>query len=57
MWDKFKKRCQISKYNARNCINIEIPKINLEKTKYGFHYTGLSNWNNIPNKVKARKIV
>ena len=50
LWSKF--RHEIFNYNTRNCRNLEIPKTNLEKTKKGFHHTGLKVWNTIPNEVR-----
>ena len=52
LWNKFRQRYEISNYNTRNCRNLEIPKTNLEKTKKGFHYTGLQVWNSIPNEIR-----
>ena len=51
LWNKFKQRYQISNYNTRHYMNLEVPKTNLEKTKKGFHHTGLRVWNNIPTEV------
>ena len=33
LWDKFPQMSLLSKYNARNCRNIQIPNYNLEKVK------------------------
>ena len=52
LWSKFRQRYDSSNYNTRNCRNLEIPKTNLEKTKKGFHRTGLKVWNSIPNQVR-----
>ena len=57
LWDKFRQRCHISNCNTRNCRNLEIPKTNLEKTKKGFHQTGIRVWNNVPNEVRELPLI
>ena len=52
LWNKFQQRCHVSRYITRNCRNLEIHKINLERLKRGFQYTGLSVWNNIPTEIR-----
>ena len=57
LWDKFRQRCHNSNCNTRNCRNLEIPKTNLEKTKKGFHQTGIRVWNNVPNEVREPPLI
>ena len=41
VWNKFQLRSHYSRYNTRFCINIQIPKHNLEHAKKGFSYSAL----------------
>ena len=43
----FEQRCSISNYNMRNFRDLHIPKLNVELTKKGFHYSGIKAWNDI----------
>ena len=57
LWNKFRQRYHFSNYNSRSCRNLEVPKTNLEKTKTGFHHTGLRVWNNIPTEVRELSLL
>ena len=41
LWNKYKQRNEIAKYNTRNNINLDIPKLNLECTKRAATFLGL----------------
>ena len=51
-WNMFQQRCSISNYNTRNYRDLHIPKLNLESTKKGFHYSGIKAWNDIPVNIR-----
>ena len=44
----FQQRFSTSNYSIRNFRNLHIPKLNLELTKKGFHYSGIKAWNEYP---------
>ena len=48
LWNMFQQRCSISNYDMRNYRDLHIPKLNLEVTKKGLHYSGIKAWNDIP---------
>ena len=52
LWNMFQQRCSISNYNTRNYRDLHIPKLNLELTKKGFHYSGIEAWNDIPVNIR-----
>ena len=52
LWNMFQQRCTISNYNTRNHRDLHIPKLNLELTKKGFHYSGIKAWNDIPVNIR-----
>ena len=52
LWNMFQQRCTISNYNTRNHRHLHIPKLNLESTKKGFHYSGIKAWNDIPVNIR-----
>ena len=54
LWNMFQRRCSVSNYNTRNYRDLHIPKLNLELTKEGFHYSGIKAWNDIL--VNIRKL-
>ena len=47
LWDRYKIRNTYSSYRTGNCMDIQIPRYNLEYSKKIFHYLGLKDWNNI----------
>ena len=52
LWNMFQQKCTISNYNTRNHRDLHIPKLNLELTKKGFHYSGIKAWNDIPVNIR-----
>ena len=52
LWNMFQQRRSISNYNTRNYRDLHIPKLNLELTKKGFHYSGIKAWNDIPVNIR-----
>ena len=46
-WNMFQQRCSISNHNTMNNRDHHIPKLNLELTKKGFHYSGIKTGNDI----------
>ena len=48
LWGKYQQRSECSAYRTRNILDLHIPRLNLEFTKMGFHYSGLKAWNDIP---------
>ena len=52
-----KNAAKVFRHATRNCKNQEIPRVNLERTKKGFHYTGLSIWNNIQIEIKDLPLI
>ena len=48
LWGKYQQRSERSAYRTRNILDLHIPRLNLEFTKRGFHYSGLKAWNDIP---------
>ena len=45
---------QISAYETRNCLDISIPKQNLEFSKRSFHYPAARLSNEIPLQISNR---
>ena len=52
--NKFTKRSQISEYETRNCKGLQIPKFKLEYAKQSFYFSGVKNWNEIPNEIHEK---
>ena len=50
--DKVAERSSISKYDARNKIDLQIPRLNLDFSKKSFNYTGLKTWNSISTNIR-----
>ena len=48
LWDKFDLRSVHSKYETRNCHDLQIPRLNTERPKSGFKYSALKLWNDLP---------
>ena len=51
---KFTERSMISEYRTRNCRDLKIPKVRLEYAKRSFYFSGVKNWNDIPDNVRER---
>ena len=45
LWDKVELRSVHSKYETRNCHDLQIPRLNTERAKNGFKYSALKLWN------------
>ena len=50
--NKFQERFSISKYNTRNSRNIHFLRPNLECVKKSLLYTGIREWNGIPQPIR-----
>ena len=48
LWDKFELRSFHSKYETKNCHDLLIPRLNTERAKFGFKYSALKLWNDMP---------
>ena len=46
--DKSELRSVHSKYDTRNCHDLQVPRINTERAKNGFKYSALKLWNDLP---------
>ena len=57
LWNKFQQRCKVSRYATRNCWNLEILRVSLDRTRRRFHYTGLNVWNNIPIEIRELPLI
>ena len=55
LWDKFELRSVHSKYETRNCHDLQIPRLNMEHAKNGFKHLAIKFWNDTP--VDIRKAV
>ena len=51
-FNKFFPRSSVSKYNTRNCRDLQIPRYRTEFAKKGFHYSALKAWNHIPAELR-----
>ena len=51
---KFTERSMISEYRTRKRGDLEIPKVRLEYAKRSFYFSGVKNWNDIPDNVRER---
>ena len=52
LWDKFELRSVHSKYETRNCHDLQIPRLNTERAKNGFKYLALTLWNDKPVDIR-----
>ena len=51
---KFTERSMISEYRTRNGGDLQISKVRLEYAKRSFYFSGVKNWNDIPDNVRGR---
>ena len=51
-WDKFELRSVHSKYETRNCHDLQIPRLNTERAKNGFKYSVLKLRNDMPVDIR-----
>ena len=54
---KFTERSMISGYRTRNRGDLQIPKVRLEYAKRGFYFSGVKNWNDIPNNIQEKESI
>ena len=47
LWDKFELRSVNSKYETRNCHDLQIPRLSTERAKNAFKYSALKLWNDM----------
>jgi len=47
LWDRFELRSVYSKYETRNCHDLQIQRLNTERAKNGFKYSALKLWNDM----------
>jgi len=47
LWDRFEFRSVHSKYETRNCHDLQIQRLNTERAKNGFKYSALKLWNDM----------
>ena len=57
LWDEYHHRTQHSRYRARNCGDLQIPRNNIDDVKKAFHYSALRTWNNIPINIRELPIL
>ena len=44
----------ISEHRTRNHGDLQIPKVRLEYAKRSFYFSGVKNWNDIPDNIRER---
>ena len=54
---KFTERSMISEYRTRNHGDLQIPKVRLEYAKRSFYFSGVKNWNDIPDNIRERDLI
>ena len=54
---KFTERSMIKDYRTRNHGDLQIPKVRLEYAKRSFYFSGVKNWNDIPDNIRERESV
>ena len=54
---KFTERSMITDYRTRNHGDLQIPKVRLEYAKRSFYFSGVKNWNDIPDNIRERESV
>ena len=52
LWDTFELRSVHSKYETRNCHDVQIPRLNTEHAQNGFKYSAIKLWNNTPVDIR-----
>ena len=50
-------RSQISNYPARNQLDLDTPRQNLEFSKNSFFYSGAKTWNEIPLEIRMSSTI
>ena len=52
LWDKFELRSVRSKYETRNCYDLQIPRLNTEHAINGFTHSAIKLWNDTPAGIR-----
>ena len=52
---KFIERSMISEYGTRNHRDLQIPNVRLECAKKSFYFSGVKNWNEIPDNTREQE--
>ncbi len=47
----------ISEYRTRNREDLQIPKVRLEHAKRSFYFSGVKNWNAIPDNIREKESI
>ena len=51
----FIERSMISEYGTRNHRDLQIPNVRLEYAKKSFYFSGVKNWNEIPDNIREQE--
>ena len=51
----FVERSMVSEYGARNHRDLQILKVGLEYAKRSFYFSGVKNWNDIPDDIQEQQ--
>ena len=54
---KFTERSMISEYRTRNPGNLQIPKVRLEYAIRSFYFSGVKNWNDVPDTIREQESI
>ena len=54
---KFTERSMITDYRTRNHGDLQIPNVRLKYAKRSFYFSGVKNWNDIPDNIRERESV
>ena len=54
---KFVERSMVSEYKTRNHRDLQIPKVRLEYAKRSFYFSGVKNWNDIPDNIREQESI
>ena len=52
LWDKFELRSVHSKYETKDCHDLQTLTLNTERAKNGFKYSALKLWNDMPVDIR-----
>ena len=52
LWDKFELRSVHSKYETRNCHDLQTPRLNTDHAKNGFKHSAIKLWNDTPVDIR-----
>ena len=52
LWGKFELRSVDSKYETRNCHDLQIPRLNMEHAKNGVKHSAIKLWNDTPVDIR-----